>query len=80
MLAHERVWHDGQQILARPDKADNEDDQRLTQTHAEQIASNKEFRAVAETFQKTLYLHLVPQLLKYPDSPQRSGNRGSIWP
>lgn len=71
MLSHERVWHNGQQILARPDKADDADDQRLTQTHAEQIASNKEFRAVAETFQKTLYFHLVPQLLKYPGLANR---------
>lgn len=71
MLAHERIWHEGHKILDRPDKADNEDDQRLTQTHVEQIASNKEFRAITDTFQKTLYLHLVPQLLKYPGLANR---------
>jgi predicted ATPase len=71
MLAHERVWHEGRQVLDRPDKADDADDQRLTQTQVEQIASNKEFRPIAETFQKTLYLHLVPQLLKYPGLANR---------
>jgi len=71
MLTYERVWHEGQQILNRPDKPDKDDDQRLTQTHVEQIASNKTFRAIAETFQKTLYFHLVPQLLRYPGLANR---------
>ncbi len=66
MIAHERVWHGVQKILDRPDAEDREDSQRLTQTHLEQIASNKDFRAIADTFQNTLYLHLVPQLLKHP--------------
>lgn len=71
MLAHERVWHNDQPILNRPDAADKADDQLLTQTQIEQIASNKKFRAVAEAFNKTLYLHLVPQLLKYPGLANR---------
>jgi len=71
LLRYERVWHEGSQILDRPDDKDKADDQRLTQTHLEQIASNKEFRAIAESFQKTLYLHLVPQLLKYPGLANR---------
>jgi ABC-type transport system involved in cytochrome bd biosynthesis fused ATPase/permease subunit len=37
----------------------------------EQIAANKEFRPIAETFQKILYLHLVPQLLKFPHLANR---------
>jgi ABC-type branched-subunit amino acid transport system ATPase component len=44
---------------------------RLTQTHLEQIASNVKFRPIAEAFQKTLYLHLVPQLLKNPNLGNR---------
>lgn len=71
MLAHERIWHEGRQILDRPDRFDKADDQRLTQTQVEQIATNKEFRAISDTFQKTLYLHLVPQLLKYPGLANR---------
>jgi predicted ATPase len=71
LLTHERVWQAGNQILNRPDDADRSDDQRLTQTHLEQIASNKEFRSIADAFQKILYLHLVPQLLKYPGIANR---------
>jgi len=71
MIAHERVWHGRNQILNRPDEHDEKDNQRLTQTHLEQIASNKAFRPIAETFQKTLYLHLVPQLLKHPGIANR---------
>lgn len=71
MLAYERIWHEGRQILDRPDRSDDVDDQRLTQTQVEQIASNKDFRAISDTFQKTLYLHLVPQLLKYPGLANR---------
>lgn len=71
MLAYERVWHKDEKVLDRPDKDDKQDDQRLTQTHIEQISSNKNFRDIAGTFQKTLYLHLVPQLLKYPGLANR---------
>jgi hypothetical protein len=73
LLTHERVWKNGKQILNRPD--DNEDDRkdelRLTETHLEQISSNRSFRPIAEAFQKTLYLHLVPQLLKFPHLANR---------
>jgi predicted ATPase len=71
LLAYERGWHNNRQILDRPDEADRRDPWRLTQTHLEQIASNVAFRPVAETFQKTLYLHLVPQLLKHPNLANR---------
>lgn len=73
MLSYERVWKNGAPILDRPhDNAeDRSDELRLTQTHLEQIAANKEFRAISETFQKTLYLHLVPQLLKFPHLANR---------
>ena len=73
MLTHERVWKNEQPILNRPDdsKDDQNDPLRLTQTQLEQIASNKEFRPIADAFQKTLYLHLVPQLLKFPSLANR---------
>ncbi|MBP7460086.1 MAG: AAA family ATPase [Candidatus Delongbacteria bacterium] len=53
-------------IVDRPDKEDRMDKIRLTQTFLEQINPNKEFREIAIFFENTLYLHLVPQLLKYP--------------
>ena len=71
LLRYERVWRDEQLILARPDDPDKSDEQRLKETHLEHIGSNKDFRVVAEAFQKTLYLHLVPQLLKYPSLANR---------
>ena len=54
-------------LLERPDKDDKHDIDRLTQTHLEQINTNKEFRQIADFFANVTYLHLVPQLLKYAD-------------
>ena len=66
LLTYEKVWKDECVVLCRPNDADKKDDWRLTQTHLEQIAANQEFRSVADAFRQTLYLHLVPQLLKFP--------------
>jgi predicted ATPase len=71
LLAHEKVWKNGELILNRPDKEDRNDDLRLTETHLEQITANRDFRPLAEVFQKILYLHLVPQLLKFPQLANR---------
>jgi predicted ATPase len=65
LLTEEKVWKNGDLILDRPDKQDQKDDLRLTQTHLEQINANQDFRPIADEFQKIVYLHLVPQLLKY---------------
>jgi predicted ATPase len=54
-------------ILKRPDKHDEKDRERLTQTHLEQVNSNQEFRQIADFFGRVVYLHLVPQLLKHAD-------------
>lgn len=67
VVKSERVSHLGKQILSRPNERDNEDPERLTETFLEQVNSNKEFREIAMFFEKTLYLHLVPQLLKFSD-------------
>ncbi len=60
----ESAYKRGTLIFNRPDEDDNEDQERLTQTLLEQINSNKQFREIAQFFERTLYLHLVPQLLK----------------
>lgn len=57
----------GKLLLDRPDENDNRDVDRLTQTHLEQINTNKDFRVIAEFFANVTYLHLVPQLLKHAD-------------
>lgn len=65
-VKYERVWKNGDKILNRPDEEDKVDGFRLTQTHLEQIIANRDFRAIATFFEKVSYLHLIPQLLKYP--------------
>lgn len=68
ILAWEKVWENNRIILNRPDKDDEEDVKLLTQTALEQLRFNREFREIQVFFQSTLYLHLVPQLLRYPDT------------
>ncbi len=63
----ELVFRQDRKILERPDRLDEEDKERLTQTHLEQVTSNKKFRAIAEFFESVRYLHIVPQLVRHPD-------------
>jgi len=67
-LSHEKVWKENKLILNRPDAEDKKDKVRLTQTHLEQINANKEFREISRYLENTVYLHLLPQLLKHPQS------------
>lgn len=66
-ISEETVIKNGEIQLSRPDKYDERDTVRLTQTHLEQINNNYKFRELAEFFSATTYLHLVPQLLKFGD-------------
>lgn len=38
----------------------------MTETHLEQISANAKFREIARFLETTLYLHLVPQLVRHP--------------
>ncbi len=67
-LTYEKVWNEDIQILNRPDNQDKKDKERLTQTHLEQINANKKFREITRFLESTVYLHLLPQLLKHPQS------------
>ncbi|MFT3812530.1 MAG: AAA family ATPase [Acidovorax sp.] len=67
LVSEELVYQNGRLLLERPNADDRADVERLTQTHLEQIGSNVGFRALAEFFAATTYLHLVPQLLKHGD-------------
>lgn len=71
LLSYEKVWKNDILILNRPDQADESDGLRLTETHLEQITANRAFHPLAEVFQKILYLHLIPQLLKFPQLANR---------
>ena len=67
LLRKERVTHNDNLIVDRPDQEDDADRTRLTQTHLEQVNVNKQFRALAEFFKSIKYLHIVPQLVREPD-------------
>jgi predicted ATPase len=68
ILRYEKVWKGDDLILERPDQQDNQDELRLTQTHLEQISANAGFRDVVRFFESIRYLHLVPQMLRQPES------------
>lgn len=67
ILAYEKVWRNSTQLLSRPEPDDRKDPLRLTQTYLEQINANALFREVAKFFESVVYLHLIPQLLRYPE-------------
>jgi predicted ATPase len=67
LISTEEVWRHGQPLVRRPDHRDERDIALRTQTQLEQIQANGEFREIAEFFGETMYLHLVPQLLRFGD-------------
>jgi predicted ATPase len=67
VVLKEEAHKSGTQLFTRPDHNDKADPERRTQTHLEQTNMNREFREIASFFEDVLYLHLVPQLLKFSD-------------
>ncbi len=67
LVKREEVARDGTVILQRPDKSDESDPNRLTQTHLEQVNANKSFREIADFLAQVRYLHVVPQLIRESD-------------
>lgn len=67
IVQKEVAFHKNKEVLSRPNKADLQDPERLTEAYLELTNSNKDFREISDFFQKTLYLHLVPQLLKHSE-------------
>jgi len=65
LVDKEVVYRKNKEIFARPDKNDKNDQERLTQTYLEQVNMNKGCREIVSFFEQVLYLHLVPQLLKF---------------
>ena len=76
ILSYERVWKGEQQLIDRPNDEDENDTLRLTQTYLEQINANAEFREIQKFIESILYLHLVPQLLRYPEAFSGPGIQG----
>lgn len=76
LLAYEQIWKGEKQLLNRPDSDDDKDKFLLTQTHLEQIITNRYFRDISNFFETVLYLHLIPQLIRHPESFSGSGIPG----
>lgn len=66
LIKKEKVSHNSEIILNRPDEADHQDDMRLTQTALEQVSANKNFRAIADLFKSIEYKHILPQAVRDP--------------
>lgn len=66
-VAHERVTHEGRELLSRPDSEDKADPARLTQTYLEQVNVNRDYRELADFLSSIGYLHIFPQLVREPD-------------
>ncbi len=76
-VVHEAAYRGGKLVApSRPTAADGMDSELLTQTHLEQIQANKPFRQIKDLFDSTSYLHLVPQLVRYPANLSRPGVMG----
>ncbi|MDZ7794896.1 MAG: AAA family ATPase [Spirochaetia bacterium] len=67
LIEKERVTKDGEILLNRPDKDDESDSLRLTQTSLEQINVNSAFRELYTFFQDIGYIHLIPQIIRQPE-------------
>ncbi|HEV3257885.1 MAG TPA: AAA family ATPase [Gemmataceae bacterium] len=63
-IKRERVVKQGKELKRRPDRQDDKDPLRLTQTYLEQVSVNQDFRELAEFFTSVSYLHLVPQVVR----------------
>ncbi len=68
MIREEKVVNleTGKELLNRPDDADREDKERLTQTALEQVTANKEFRGMVRFFETISYQHIIPQAVRDP--------------
>ena len=68
LIQSEKITKNGKLIVDRPTPDDKTDEERLTQTYLEQITTNKDFREIVRYLETIQYLHLVPQLLKFPEA------------
>jgi predicted ATPase len=68
IIQEEIMKKNGELLLNRPNDDDKMDEERLTQTHLEQITTNKEFRDIVRFLESIKYMHMVPQLLKFPEA------------
>ena len=67
LVKKERILKNGVLIAERPNREDDKDPARRTQTHLEQVIVNEPFRELVKFFASIRYLHVVPQLIREPD-------------
>ncbi len=67
VVKEEKAWRKGELVLNRPNAEDAADTERRLQTHLQQVQANQPFRDILNFFADTVYLHVVPQLLKFGD-------------
>lgn len=67
LIKEERIEHNGDVLLDRPEPDELRDPDLLRQTHIEQVTQNLRFRSLAEFFSSIRYRHIVPQLVREPD-------------
>ncbi len=71
ILKFEQVYKNNIKMFNRPNtQEEKEDELLLSQTHLEQISVNKKIREIADFLKSIRYVHLVPQLLRHPESFQ----------
>lgn len=65
--------------LARPNSNDKKDEKLLEYTHLEQVGLNANFREIADFFGEISYLHLIPQLIREPNSFLKTDNKEDFY-
>ncbi|MBN2364202.1 AAA family ATPase [candidate division WOR-3 bacterium] len=80
VIRHERVWNSEKQLLDRPDeKKDGKDEELLQYTHLEQPTANSKFRELADFFKTIDYQHIIPQIIRNPQSFQKTSNSEEFY-
>ncbi|AWA31061.1 AAA family ATPase [Flavobacterium magnum] len=79
-ILEERVTNNnGKVIVNRNSKDKNEDSETLKFTWLEQPNSNKDFRDINFFFREVQYLHIVPQLIRDPESYLIASNKEDFY-
>ncbi|NIA30869.1 MAG: AAA family ATPase [Actinobacteria bacterium] len=79
-LKYERVYDENDTlVLNRPNNRDRSDERLLEYTFLEQPNSNAAFREISDFLQDIQYLHVLPQLLREPDSFLKAGTKDDFY-
>lgn len=66
LLKSEQAWLNGVPLVNRKDSDEGESNRQLSETYLEQGMAGRDINPIRDAFNRIRYLHLVPQLLKYP--------------